>query len=400
MTAGRRALLFVGVLLVAANLRVAITAVGPVIADIRADLWLSDAMAGVLVSIPLLAFALVSPLAPPLARRFGIERSLAGALLLLAAATVLRSLPAAFALWAGTLLIGAAIAVINVVLPALVKRDHGEQVGRVTGIYSAVQSAAAAVSAGLAVPIAGSGSGGWRLALGVWAALALIAFAVFVLGHRGHAATRDALESVADPASRRSPWGTAVGWQVTVFMGLQSVAFFVLVTWWPSVERSSGVPAAVAGWHLSVFQLCGVVGSLATAAVMRSHGHERAIALATGGVILVGVVGQLLAPGGSLAWIVLTGLGCGGSIVLALSLFGLRARDHAEAAALSGMAQTMGYLLATAGPPLFGVLHDASGGWGLPLAALAVSVVLQLASGLLAGRPDAALRGATADRRG
>ena len=173
-------------------------------------------------------------------------------------------------------------------------------------------------------------------------------------------------------------------------MGLQSVSFFVLVTWWPSVERSAGVSAATAGWHLSVFQALGVVGSLTCGAVLRRGGHERAAASVAALLLLAGILGQLAEPAASLLWIVLTGVGCGASIVLALSLFGLRARDAAEAAALSGMAQSMGYLLATAGPPLFGVLHDGSGGWVVPLLALAVVVVLQLIAGVVAGRTRSA----------
>jgi CP family cyanate transporter-like MFS transporter len=383
-TAVPSALLVVGVLVVAANLRASITVVGPLISDIRADLGLSDAMAGVLVAIPLLAFAVVSPVAPAIARRFGVERSLAGALLVLAVALVVRSLPFAAALWGGTMLLGAAIAVLNVVLPALVKRDHTAHVGRITGFYSAVQSGVAAVAAGLAVPIASATAAGWRLALGVWALLALVGWVVLAAVYRGREPHRPVV--VVNPRPARSPWTTAVGWQVTLFMGLQSVSFFVLVTWWPSVERSAGVPAATAGWHLSVFQALGVVGSLSCGAVLRRGGHERSAASVAALLILAGILGQLAEPTASLLWIVLTGLGCGASIVLALSLFGIRARDTAEAAALSGMGQSIGYLLAAAGPPLFGVLHDGSGGWVLPLLGLAVVVVLQLVAGVVAGR--------------
>ena len=375
------ALPFVGVLLVASNLRAAITVVGPLIPQVRADGGLTDAAAGVLTSIPLAAFAVMSPVAPALARRFGLERAIAAALVLLGLATVLRSLPAAPALWAGTLLIGAAVAVLNVVLPSIVKRDHPGHVGRITGVYSAVQGGVSALAAGLAVPIAGVG--GWRLAFGIWAGLAVIALAVFLPGHRRSPALATPHPGTA-PA--RSPWRTAAGWQVTAFMGLQSVCFFVFVTWWPSIEQSQGVAAGTAGWHLFGFQVLGVAGSLGSGVVMRRRGREPALAVASGLLVLIGALGELAAPAVSLVWIGASGLGCGISIVLALSLFGLRSTDPAQTAAMSGMAQTVGYLVATAGPPLVGVLHDGTGAWTVPLLVVAAVGVLQLGSGVVASR--------------
>ncbi|MBB3676809.1 CynX/NimT family MFS transporter [Modestobacter versicolor] len=381
----RSGLLLAGVLLIAANLRAGITSVGPVVEDIRADLSIGGAAASLLISLPLVAFAVVSPLAPALARRIGIERSLGAALALLAAATVVRSLPSTVALWAGTAVLGTAVAVINVVLPSLVKRDHPGRVGQVTGLYSSVQGAAAALASGLAVPLAGTAQHGWRLALGIWAGLALVALAVFLPQLRRRSVPPGP-GSPGAPVVHRSPWRTALGWQVTVFMGAQSTIYFTLIAWWPSVEQAEGVPAAAAGWHLFAMQVAGLLANLVTARLIPRRADQRLLILAATGLFAVAVVGQLAAPGASLLWIVLAGAAGGSCIVLALSLFGLRTRDHHQAAALSGMAQSVGYAMAAAGPFLLGALHDATGSWTAPLVVLLGVLVVQAAAGVQAGR--------------
>ena len=384
----RTGVLLLGVLLVGANLRVAITPVGPVIGDVRHDLGLPASAASALISLPLLAFALVSPVAPALARRFGLQRTLVLALAVLAVSIVVRSLPWAPALWIGTVGLGVAIAVLNVVLPSLVKREFPDRLGQTTGLYSAVQSAAAAIAAGVAVPIAGLVASGWRLSLGVWAALAVVAVVVIVATTRGSAGPASPAGPAvpASPRSGRSPWGSALAWQVTVFMGLQSTVFYVMITWLPSLEESRGVSAGSAGVHQLLLNGFGIVGSLVTSRVVHTRHDQRVIAvtatlLVAAGLTIVVTVPALAAIGVSVA-----GVGVGGAIVLALSLFGLRTRHHAEAARLSGMAQGIGYLLAAAGPVLIGALHDATGSWGLAIGVLFPLLGVQLVAGLLAAR--------------
>ncbi|MEU2351068.1 MFS transporter [Modestobacter sp. NPDC049651] len=386
---GRRSrswLLLAGILLIAANLRAAITAVGPVVDDIRGDLDIGGATASVLVSVPLVAFAVVSPVAPVLARRFGIERALGAAVVVLGAATVVRSLPSQVALWTGTAFLGIAIAVLNVVLPSLVKRDYPHQVGQITGLYSSVQGAAAALASGFAVPIAGVTQHGWRLALGLWAGLAVIALAVFLPQLRRRSLPVGAAGGPAAPAASRSPWGTALAWQVTLFMGMQSTVYYTLITWWPSVEQAHGTSATAAGWHLFGLQAAGLLANLATARLLPRLADQRLLALGGTGLFVLGIAGQLALPDASLLWIVLAGAGGGVCIVLALSLFGLRTHDHRQAAALSGMAQSVGYALAAAGPILLGALHDATGSWTAPLWVLLGVLAVQGTAGVLAGR--------------
>jgi CP family cyanate transporter-like MFS transporter len=425
-------MLLIGLLLIAANLRAAITSVGPVLGDIRSDLCISAVTASVLISIPLVAFGVFSPVAPVLAARFGIERTLGGSLIVLALGIVARSWPGQVTLWGGTVLLGLAIAVINVLLPALVKRDYPSRVGSITGTYSAVQSGVAAVAAGIAVPVADAAPHGWRLSLGIWAGLALIAFAIFLPQLRrvpeplsvrtatapvptaqatglgigtpaasGIPAPTEAPASVDSHAMRaaaagttrrlgkrsfRSPWDAALAWQVTLFMGLQSTIYYTVVTWWPAVEQAGGVSAAVAGWHQFAYQMFGLAGTILCAATINRMRDQRPIAVGVSAFMFAGILGQLLVPSLGLLWIALIGLGSGGSIVLALALLGLRTHHHGQSAALSGMAQSIGYLLAATGPIVISVLHDATTAWAVPLIVMLGVVLVQVVFGILGSR--------------
>jgi CP family cyanate transporter-like MFS transporter len=381
-------MLLVGILLIAANLRPSITAVGPVLDDISSSLHLSAGVASVLISIPLLAFGLFSPVAPWIARRLGLEGALASALGLLAVAIVTRSLPWTPALWIGTAMLGAAIAVMNVVLPSLVKRDFPDRIGQVTGVYAAVLSGVAAIAAGVAVPIAGLAHEGWRLSLGVWAVLAVVALIVLVPRLRRKAPPALPDELTVDHAQRpyRSPWRSALGWQVTIFMGIQSIVFFTLITWLPSIEQSTGVSAATAGFHQFLLNIGSLVGSLLTAAAIHRARDQRGVAVASAVLIALGVTGVLAVPSFSAIWVCIIGLGTGTSITLALSLFALRAAHQRQATELSGMAQSIGYLMAAAGPVAIGILHDATGSWTSALIVILVVVAAQLVSSLFASR--------------
>jgi CP family cyanate transporter-like MFS transporter len=376
------ALALIGVLLIGVNLRASLTAVGPVLGLVRADLHLSAAAAGLLTGLPLLAFAAFSPAAPALARRLGLDRALWLALLLTAAGIVTRSLAWGPGPWLGTAALGTGIALVNVLLPSLVKRDFPKRVAQVTGLYSAVQSTVAAVAAGVVVPIAGASSS-WRVALGVWAGMALIALAVLAprLGAR-----RVTAPLAHDSRPNRSPWTSALGWEVTLFMGLQSVPFFVLIAWLPSILESRGVSAEAGGWDLFLFQIASVASNLATAFLAHHLRDQRIVGLIGGLLCVIAFAGLLLLPQADLVWTIAGGLGCGSTIVLALSLFSLRTRSPDQAAALSGMAQSIGYLLAAGAPAAFGLLHDASGGWDLPLGLTGCVMVVMSVFAVLAAR--------------
>lgn len=382
--AARTGLALIGVLLIAVNLRVSFVSVGPILTDITSDLGLSSAAAGLLTGLPLIAFAVFSPVAPGIASRVGLDRTLWLSLLVLAVGIVARSVPGPGLIWVGTGLIGLAIAFLNVLLPSLVKRDFPTKVSQLTGAYSAAQAAFAAVGTAVVVPVAQTSPAGWRLALGIWVGVALIALAVLLPWLRQHrpGATRSDTIGV----SSRSPWSAALGWQVTVFMGLQSLAFYVLMAWLPTIEQSHGIPAGTAGVHLSVFLLVSVVASLVTGGILHRGKDQRLISSACSVLVLVTFLGLALAPDLVLLWVVFGAIGCGSMIVIALSLFSLRTVNAPQAASLSGMAQSIGYGLGALGPVAFGALRDVSGDWTLPLLVTAGLMVILIGSGLLAGR--------------
>ncbi|MDN6240487.1 CynX/NimT family MFS transporter [Corynebacterium variabile] len=390
------ALIIAGILLVAGNLRAALTTVGPVLSDIRDDLGLSSSAASFLVSLPLLAFAVVSPFVPRVALRIGLERTIAVALGVLAVGLVVRSTPPTVLLWVGTLLIGVAIAVLNVVLPSWVKRDFPTKIGQVTGAYSAVQSGFAAVASGVAVPVAGLTGLGWRLPAAMWAGLALIAVGVLLpLMWRGSGETTEEAADApglvptdTDHAVHPGPplWRSPLAWQVAAFMGLQSTNYYVLITWLPSIEQDAGISDTTAGLHLVLFSIFGIGGSLGCSALLARLRNQQVLGACIALVLVVANLGIMLAPGATVVWACVAGIGGGSSIVFALSLFGMRARSHRTAASLSGMAQSLGYILAAVGPVAVGALHDATGSWIPPMAVLLVLSGCLVVAGLLAGR--------------
>lgn len=381
----------IGVLLIAVNLRVSFVSVGPVLGNISSDLQLSSAAAGFLTGLPLIAFAVFSPVAPAVASRLGLDRALWVSLFILASGIVLRSLPVPGLIWVGTALIGLAIAFLNVLVPSLVKRDFPTRVSQVTGSYTATQAAFAAIGAAVVVPVAQTSPAGWRLALGIWVGLALVAMAVLLpwLRRRGPGTAG----RTAPKVTYRSPWSSALGWQVTLFMGLQSIAFYVLMAWLPTIEQSRGVEATTAGLHLSVFLLVSVFASLATGGILHRGPDQRLVAFASSALTFATFLGLAVAPDFTLLWVLLGAVGCGSLIVIALTLFSLRTMNYPQAAALSGMAQSVGYGLGAAGPVLFGGLYDLSGDWTLPLLVCAGIMAVLAMMGVLAGR-DRVISGA------
>jgi MFS transporter, CP family, cyanate transporter len=376
----RRVLMIAGFLLIAANLRAALTSVGPLVETIRADLDLTAGEAGFLGTLPLLTFAAVSPQIPRLARRLGTDQLLWIALAVLAAGIVLRSVPVTGLLWVGTVLLGAAIAVGNVLLPSLIKRDFPEHVSAVTGVYTAVIGIVASTAAGVAVPLAGALPGGWRMALGCWAGFVLIALAVWTpqLARRR--------KTPAPEGKARTPWRSLLAWECAAFMALSACGFYTVLAWYPSILHSYGTSETTAGWLLFAYQIIGVLMSIVVPLVLTRFRDQRAVAAGGSLLAMIGYLGLLFLPDLDVLWVLVTGVGAGVLFFLALTFFSLRAADPRSSAALSGMGQSIGYLVASVGPVLFGLLHDATGGWRVPLAVLAGVAAVHTVVGLRAGR--------------
>lgn len=379
---GGAAFIALGVILIAANLRPTVTSVAPLLSQIRLDLGLSSTAASLLTSTPVLCFGLLAPFAPRIADRIGMERTLGLVLLTVAAGLLLRVGPNALTLFGGTILAGGAIAIGNVLLPALVKRDFPARAGAITGTYTMALQISAALAAGLSVPIA-TGLGGWRAGLAVWAIPALATFLIWLPQLRSR--TRPIAVAAANSIGEllRSP----LAWQVTLFFGLQSLEFYALISWLPTIYQDAGFSASDAGLVLSVSTLAGAPAALIMPSIASRARDQRWHALAVCTLIGAGLLGVVVAPlSQPWLWAVLIGLGNGASFPLALTLLVLRTRSSTDTARLSAMAQSIGYLIAALGPVLVGAVHDATGSWSTAIAVLVVLLVPQALAGILAGR--------------
>ncbi|MHC8706370.1 CynX/NimT family MFS transporter [Salmonella enterica] len=376
------ALLIAGILMIATTLRVTFTGAAPLLETIRSDYGLSTAQTGLLTTLPLLAFALVSPLAAGIARRFGMERSLFAAMLLICAGIALRSLPSATLLFAGTAIIGCGIALGNVLLPGLIKRDFSQHVARLTGAYSLTMGAAAALGSALVVPLALHGFG-WRGALLMLMLFPLLAFLIWLPQWR---TTRTANLSSSRALHERGIWRSPLAWQVTLFLGLNSLIYYVIIGWLPTILISHGYSEAQAGSLHGLLQLATAAPGLAIPLILHRFNDQRWIAALVSLLCALGAAGLWFVPGQAVIWTLLFGFGSGATMILGLTFIGLRASSAHQAAALSGMAQSVGYLLAACGPPVMGKLHDASGSWYLPLSGVTVLAIIMAIFGLYAGR--------------
>ncbi|HCA3404539.1 TPA: CynX/NimT family MFS transporter [Salmonella enterica subsp. salamae serovar 35:g,m,s,t:-] len=376
------ALLIAGILMIATTLRVTFTGAAPLLETIRTDYGLSTAQTGLLTTLPLLAFALVSPLAASIARRFGMERSLFAAMLLICAGIALRSLPSATLLFAGTAIIGCGIALGNVLLPGLIKRDFSQHVARLTGAYSLTMGAAAALGSALVVPLALHGFG-WRGALLMLMLFPLLAFLIWLPQWR---TTRSANLSSSRALHERGIWRSPLAWQVTLFLGLNSLIYYVIIGWLPTILISHGYSEAQAGSLHGLLQLATAAPGLAIPLILHRFNDQRWIAALVSLLCATGAAGLWFVPGQAVIWTLLFGFGSGATMILGLTFIGLRASSAHQAAALSGMAQSVGYLLAACGPPVMGKLHDASGSWYLPLSGVTVLAIVMAIFGLYAGR--------------
>lgn len=367
---------------IAFNLRPALAAVGPVLVDVQRSTGLSSAAAGLLTTIPVLAFGLCAPVAPALGRRFGIEATLVGVLVLLVAGIAVRSVPALLPLFAGTVLLGTGIAVGNVLVPALIKRDFQGRTRVVTGVYSVALSGGAAVAAGVTVPLDHAVGASWRGALGLWAVPAAVCLLVWT------ARMRDAHHDIGPVHVSARLWRDPVAWQVTIFMGLQSLGFYALLSWIPAIFVQHGVHATAAGWLLSLSGFASLPTAFAAPVLASTPRRQRWAIVVLVALDLAGLLGMLWRPvAGAPVWMVLIGVAQGGAISLALSFIVLRAPSSERAAELSAMAQSVGYLLAALGPVAMGLLRDATGNWQVPLAVMAAVLLPELVSGLGAARP-------------
>ncbi|MDS1268898.1 MFS transporter [Lipingzhangella sp. LS1_29] len=375
--------LALGVGLAALNLRTAVTSVGSALDEIIVGLGMSAVGAGILTTLPVLCFAVVGICVPALVRRFGEHHVIAAALLLVTAGLGTRVLVDSvwmFLLLSAVALSGGAIG--NVLLPTLVKQHFPHRVGLMTTVYTTALALGTAVAAAGTVPLV-SASGSWRLALGVYALFGLVAAVPWLLVLRREP-TRDTGQS---PLGVGRVLATGVGRQSVVYFATQSTIAYIMFGWFAQLLRDQGMSPAAAGMALSYLTALAIPTSLVLPGLMARTRDHRGFVTVFYTVYMCGFVGLWASPlEGTWVWATLIGLGMS-SFPLALTFFAVRARTAAGTAALSATSQSLGYLAGGMGPLMFGFLHELSGGWSLPIAMVMIVATVNLATGLLLGRP-------------
>jgi CP family cyanate transporter-like MFS transporter len=375
----RKLFLIIAIAAIAFNLRPPISAVGPLISEIRADTGLSNTLLGMLTTLPILSFGLLSVFTPLFTRRLGTEGTMAMALGILTAGTLLRAIPGTFPLFAGTIIAGAGIAFGNVILPGIVKKQFPTKTGLVTGIYSGMLGTGAALSSGLSVPLSQDLGLGWRWALGFWAIFSFIALLIWLpqLRQNFQVVARRSLGSSLKQLSK-----SGLAWNVAFFMGFQSFTFYIIIAWLPEVLQDRGIGAGEAGWLLSLCQGVGVFGTFFIPALAERLENQKIPVLV---LIILEVVSLiwLMIPGTAYTGLTvsLLGFSMGGSFGMALLFIVLRTADSDSANELSGISQSIGYTMAATGPALFGAVFHLTQIWTIPLGLLLIFSFLKLWSG-------------------
>jgi CP family cyanate transporter-like MFS transporter len=379
---GRTAALL-GILLVALNLRTAVSAISPIIGKISIDIPLTSLDLGVIGSVAPIAFALCALFGSIAARRVGVERLLVFAIIALILGQVLRAFASNFAvLLLGTIIALAGLGLGNVLLPPLVKRYFADRVGLMTSIYVTVVSLSTASAAALSLPLANAG--GWRLSLAVWGALGVTALVPWLSVLAKHTRAQSAAAEASDAREVERPrpqlagqmWRSRVAWMIGIVFAVSTFSVYAAIAWLPQMLVDlAGVTPLEAGGYLAIWGLMGVPSALIVPVLVARMNNIGIIIYAGIGMFVVGYLGLLLVPATlTIVWVVLIGLGpllypaC-------LTLINLRTRSHEGAVALSGVAQTIGYSLGALGPLIVGVMHDLSGGWTLALILLLATAV-------------------------
>lgn len=374
-----RILLGLALMLVAFNLRPALSTIGPLLATIRDDTGLGAGGAAILTTLPVLCLGIACALAAPLIRRIGPDLAVLAGSTILAAGLTLRGLGGLGPLFAGTALAAIGIGLDNVLLPALVKRGFAGNSGLMTGLYTMTLCLGAAAGAGAAIPVEHALGGGWPSALAVWSLPALVGAFAWIPFARGTAST--AAPSIG--RLLRNP----LAWWVTGFMGLQSSLAYILFGWLPLLLQGRGLTPLDAGLYASLTTLVQAPGALLVAMLAARARDQRAWIVAipalTATAFLVLALGadELRIPAACAL-----GFGIGGCFGLGLTLIVLRAADAASAAGLSAMAQGIGYTGASLGPLAFGLAHEATGGWNAPAVLFVGIATAAILIGQAAGR--------------
>lgn len=385
-------LLIAGIMFAALNLRIGLTSFPPLLDDISRELSLSNAQGGLLNTLPFMLFGVFALLSRQ-ARNFGIEKSLFIALALITLGTLGRPLGGSFLLFGGTVLISIGIALGNVLLPSMLKRDFPEKITLITTVYVTLMTVASATASGIAVPLAMLGSKiatpasetsalNWRFSLAVWAVLGLLALLIWLPRLKdSHAQTKKRSAATLDA----SVWKSPLAWEISLFMVFLTIGGGTFFTWLPGIVQSLGTDQQTGGWLLGLYQVMGLLAGLALPLLVPRMKDQSLLACVSGLFCATGALGLYLYPAFPWLWVTLAGFGNGMAFILCLTFISLRTKSETEAADLSGMVHCIGYLGGAAGPFLFGFMFDRLGSWDIPLILLFIAALGQAWFGLRSG---------------
>ncbi|WP_086428911.1 CynX/NimT family MFS transporter [Staphylococcus cornubiensis] len=372
-------LLFIGIMLIAANLRAPITSVGVVLPAIKDTLNLSNTAVSFVSIIPLLAFAMISSLVAKVSHRFGMERSLFFALLLILFGVILRSITEVSLLYMGTILIGVGIAFGNVLAPGMIKSKFPYRIGIMTAYYTVVMNIFGALSSYGAAPLLKGFN--YNIALGSIGIVSFIAVLVWTFQLRHHAAQKQ-----VDLSHAVNVWKSPLAWEITLLMGGQSLIFYSLINWLPEFLLSYDIPVSRAGLYLSLLQIAIIPLTFVTP-IYAARLKNQVLPIAVTGVLFtIGILILMFAPRMALISLIIIGIALGIAFGLVNTLFSLRTESGLTAAKLAGMSQAVGYLFACIGPLFFGILHDWTGHWVVSLLVLLVTGLAIMVIGARSGR--------------
>ncbi|HEX8766847.1 MAG TPA: MFS transporter, partial [Jatrophihabitans sp.] len=361
-----------------------VTSIGSVLTDLERGLHASSSVAGIITTLPVIAFAGIGFLGPRLAQRFGEHRLVTAALVAATVGLVFRAMAGSvwlFAVLSMLALTGGAIA--NVLMPALVKKHFPDRIGTMTAVYTTGLAIGMTASAGLTPPLAELGGQSWRFGIGAWAALTALAILPWLPTLAGD---RPELEALPDRVPLNWLLRSKLAWALTLLFAAQSFQAYIAFGWFADFFRDHQVDATRAGLLLAFYAALTIPVSMVVPA-LAEHGQRRIVAILAA-LSLVSYVGMLAAPvGGAWLWMLLGGVGSG-MFPLSLTMIGLRSRELATTAALSAFVQGTGYLLAGTGPLLVGVLLGLSDSWTWPLVLLILAALGSAATGWYAGRGE------------
>lgn len=380
------ALILLVIIFVGASLRSPISSVGPLVPFFSEDLNISNTTIGFLNSFPLLAFGLFSPFVPKIARKYGMEITLLIAMVLLTAGILVRGMDGTFMLFFGTAIIGLSISVGNVLSPGLIKATFPFKVGLMTGIYSFSMNLVSALSAGLSVNVATNPDYDWRIALAMWGIFPFIAVIILILRMPVLLNERKKVFKKIDDSPNDALWRSPLAWAVTLYMGLQSLIPYTLFAWLPAILIDKGFGENEAGWLMTIYQLGLLPTTFLAPLIAYRFSNQKVIGVVSGLMWATGLIGVLFLTGNwIIPFLIITGIGAGTTFSLAMMFFVLRTGTVVQSAQLSGMAQSVGYIVAAGGPLFLGMLSEYMGNWNLPLIILIVVGFIIAVLGYFAG---------------